>query len=690
MKTAVLITGRFSGFHAGHAKLIKQAYNKYVDTRQLDKLVIAIVVSASSKKIYDEITLINENLEKLKNVSSIKDPRYKQKKKLEKLLVQLNKNPFDFNQRKYAIDNYIKHSSMNIDNIHIIAVEHGHIPTIKEELVKDDIDVKVLFCGEDREDTYKTQTDKLENLDYVVDFIEREMDDKRSGSGTQIRQSLLDNDFEEFKALMPNEFDDFTIEEVWNTYRSALKTRGLISGITHFEDLDVDDFVYWLKNLYNDNIEIIQKLDGTFNMSIVRDKQSIYFARLAKRQENAFTADSLPKNPMYNALRGACKALEDNRVQKVLVELLLPEEALDIEVLYGVQPNTIKYNLDANYLAVLRFIRTNKDRLEQVEAIKEIVAALKEITVSVSNKVYNFDWSEEANVSKIEEETWKFTTPQLYNKHKLVSKNISFEDDIKSIYKWLETPTKEIPTLLNKDALAINLIEIPKNERSIYKEAREKAREDIKNLKKSVKTKLMNHILEDLEFDLGGKTQEGLVVKDLSDNEGRITKLVNRDGFTKENQRNWYYMEQVNDIIMKDFFAFLSSKLNLPILNVRNKLFKDLSNATDKEDFILNEVFSKYANIDIENFGAKLQLVKNEIGKAQKKLINLVEESKNDDILSETFKKRTANSLGASYQQFNNVKNNIDSLIQIDSDVAAAIQFILLLYTSFSSRAKDS
>ncbi len=416
-------------------------------------------------------------------------------------------------------------------------------------------------------------------------------------------------------------------------------------------------------------------------MSIVRTNEGIHFARLAKKQENSFTSSSLPKNPLYNALRGACKALEDNRIQQVFIEELLPNEALDIEVLYGIQPNTIKYNLDANYLAVLRFIRTNKDRIEQNEAIQTIVNKLKTIIVKINNAVYYYDWDKESLSSNLEEESWKFTTPQVYNKEKLKTK-ISFEDDIKNILNWAHSASS-IPSIKNKDILDIKLIGMKKDIKEQYKKAREKAIYEFKELKLNVKTKIAENILKDLEFDLGGTIQEGLVVKDIND-PTKLTKFVDRQGFTKENRRNWHYMEQINDVILKNFFAFIADKLNLPSLNQRNLFFKKLSEASNKQQFIINVL-----DEDLNNLSSKLILIKNEIDRAKIEIKKLVEEAKQDEILSDTFKKRTLNSLGSAYDQFNELKNRINNFDDDDIDINLAVDLVLSLFEIFSSRASE-
>ena len=57
-------------------------------------------------------------------------------------------------------------------------------------------------------------------------------------------------------------------------------------------------------------------------MSVLKTDDGIAFARLAKGQMETFTADDLPKTPIYNALRGACTALEVPEVEDIIDKYL--------------------------------------------------------------------------------------------------------------------------------------------------------------------------------------------------------------------------------------------------------------------------------------------------------------------------------------------------------------------------------
>lgn len=168
-----------------------------------------------------------------------------------------------------------------------------------------------------------------------------------------------------------------------------------------------------------------------------------------------------------------------------------------------------------------------------------------------------------------------------------------------------------------------------------------------------------------------------------------MTKLINRDQFTENNKRNWYYMEYVNDVILKEFFDLIADKFKIPILKTRNSLFKSISESKNKYDYVLNNVVFKYDDLDLEQIDSKLILIKINAERAQEKILELVEESKQDEILSETFKKRTLNSLGDYYKQFSNIINSIEKLEDIEDQFNLITNFIIALFNSFSKKAED-
>ena len=96
---------------------------------------------------------------------------------------------------------------------------------------------------------------------------------------------------------------------------------------------------------------------------------------------------------MFNALRSACSYIEnDKKVEQILLEVLDNGDAIDIEVLYGEQPNTIMYNTDRNYLALLRYI-TGKSGDEAEDNLDNLYDKLKNLSFTFTSSVYEYNIS---------------------------------------------------------------------------------------------------------------------------------------------------------------------------------------------------------------------------------------------------------------------------------------------------------
>jgi len=645
-KKSVLIVGRFSGFHRGHVELIKSAVNKFPN----HTIIVGVVTGKLSSK-------------------------------------NLEKNPFSFEEKKLAIEKILK--GLNIEPI-ILNLHSAYIPEVVEILHSDyNIDLEYIYCGSDRLNSYTAQG--LEKMGVKIICLERDessTDDlTKSASATKLRNAVKNNNFEEFKNLLPDELDLDVVEDVWNLLRVGMKEKNIatadtvLSGITHIEDLDVNEFIEWVRNFYDDNIVAIQKLDGTFNMSVGKDEEGIYLARLSKGQNEPFSSGELPKIPIYNALRGACLVFERENIISILEEKLEVGDALDIEVLYGQQPNTIRYNLDKNYLAFLRFIK-GKSGDEAEELLDSIYESFKEIETTVNNEVYYFSWETEKMEVELSEEMWKFTKPQILNK---LEYKIDAEKDLKVLEKWLNAPNEVVNSLSNFECLNILLTPIPKNERELYKKARQNALEKAKELKLNVKNKMIEGVLDKIYFELGGSEQEGLVLRNKTTK--AMTKLIDKDKFTRENQRNWYYIEKaIEGGVVTEFFNQNAEQFNIPMLKLREKFFKQIR----KSELNYREAIEDYLeknNIPLNGIESKIILIKNTIPTYINQLKSLYTEAKNDTQLSENFKLRTSNTIGILISNFSSLFSNISKLNTkiLESDKLLT-EYILLLIKTFSSK----
>ena len=665
-KDGVLIIGRFSGFHRGHTELIRRAHLDHPDK----PIIIAVVVGKKSSK-------------------------------------DLEKNPFSFEERKEMIEKILK--VLNI-KAGIIQVPSAYIPDLVKLLKEEhNIDIKYVYCGADRLNSYLQQN--LESMGIKVVYLERntsDTDPTKSASATRVRNAVKNNDFEEFKELMPEEVDEDTLLDIFNSLREAMRTKGIAikasvieGGIPHIEDLDPEEFIDWVENFYNENILAIQKLDGTFNMSVLKTEEGIQFTRIAKGQPEPFTAEDLPKTPIYNALRGACTALDTPEVEKILNKYLDEGDAVDIEVLYGDQPNTIKYNLKNNYLAFLRFI-TGKSGAEAEKTLSSMVEELKSFDIKINNTVYYYNWDTENIENQIQEETWKFTKPGILTK---LSEKVDFTKDLESLKDWLSSKNDLIPQLTNLEVMGINLNKVKILEQPPYREvkmknlkqAREAAIKEADRRKLNIKNRMIESILKNANFEIGGSNQEGLVLRNLET--GKMTKLVDKEAFTKENKKNWYYMELATKGVKVDdefipgitakFFDFCASLLNIPMLRLKEKFWKNLkSGQYDIKTNIKNYIIDK--DIQIPNISEKLIFIKREAVKSIEDLHKLKDDAAKDESLTDAVRERTLNSLGLVNNNFKNLIRDIDLLLNSNNfnkkdNYDQLTECIFILLKNFSS-----
>lgn len=651
MQKGILVVGRFSGFHRGHATLIQQAHEAHPDA----EIIVGIVVG-------------------------------------KKTSTDVKKNPFNFEQRKEMIQKIL--NSLGIDAV-IVQLASAYIPdVVKLLLEKHDIKIEYVYCGSDRLNGYVEQG--LEQLGVKTVYVERDENDTdptKMASATKMREALINRDIEMFKRLLPDGVDNDTLIDVWNMLRSAMKEKGvevssvIVSGITHLEELDLDDFIYFVKNFYENNIVAIQKLDGTFNMSVVRDDEGIHFARLSKKQAAAFGAEDLPKTPIYNAIRSACYALSNQEVMDILIEMLDPGDALDIEVLYGSQPNTIRYNLEDNYLALLRFIQGKSGDVAE-KILNDIYERLSGVVSNVETLVYYYDWDSESILSDKQTEVWKFTVPEILDKNK---SKYDATEDLKALSSWLAGSNKTVPEMTNLDILGVALTTIPKEERGKFREAKAEVENEANKLKFNIKQKMVDVILKHADFSIGGNEQEGLVIRDKDTR--KMTKLVDKEGFTNANKTNWHYMELAMDGmkidnefvpgVMSKFFFSNAEKLGIPMLKLRNKLFKVFREG--KGTYIQNiQNYLTSHEIDTRGFNEKLILLDRVAVQSINEIKKLNSEAQLDDKLNDHVKQRTSNALGLIYNNFKTYISEVDKLRDDpDSEENKFAKYIFILMKVF-------
>jgi len=176
--------------------------------------------------------------------------------------------------------------------------------------------------------------------------------------------------------------------------------------ITHIEDLDIEAFIRVIETLEEYNA--VQKLDGA-NLRVGLDENgNLYTSREQKGGKRFYHESDFPKNSAYDGFRAAhlvCKKAEG-----YFSQALMPGESVNLEIIYGSQPNTVYYGKnDLNYIALLELLPGDDPTIEPDQGkLKELFKLLKELTLVVRS-VFNDTTDGITIVRTTQPSQWKFT-----------------------------------------------------------------------------------------------------------------------------------------------------------------------------------------------------------------------------------------------------------------------------------------
>lgn len=334
-----------------------------------------------------------------------------------------------------------------------------------------------------------------------------------------------------------------------------MAVRILNEGIVHLEDLSIDKFIQTIKNIYK--FYCSEKIDGANLWFGLDDSGKFFTTREQKGRDKdpKYTASDYNMVSAYNGFRSAHAALQSK--VSIIKKHLKPGDMVEIEVLFGRQPNVVKYSTnDTNYIVLLRPVEgTSQD------AFDSLTESLKNEETSVQTKIVdtidgstlqhtfsNFSWKFVRNVATK-------VSAQLISAKRL-------NPELKRLEDFLQQQNKEMSALAGKsltnfEAMSIKLTAIQSSNRDNAKLIKESLREKIMiAFKLPIKQMLMSDLTRNGEFlsqkfgkDPKDAELEGYV---LSDESGEMVKLVDRDLFTAVNEFNFRIRNELNGIVMSD------------------------------------------------------------------------------------------------------------------------------------------
>lgn len=308
----------------------------------------------------------------------------------------------------------------------------------------------------------------------------------------------------------------------------------ILEGITHIEDLPLEKFIDTVENL-KDKV-VTEKLDGA-NLWFGVDENGFFTSREGKSKRNArfYTVKDYPMVASYNGFRAAHLALE--QVKASILKVLQVGDMVEIEVLFGRQPNTVTYGANGlNYIVILRGIGTDPSKVDK------LASRLDDTTVTVKSTVISSPDGDELQFNE-ENLTWEFTQVKPVDNSKINSGDAIIK--LKELKEFLSQKNEAFPSMTNREVAEVKLGSVDKLKRDAMKKEREIVLAKIlssyklpikeillNNFVRKIKPKLQTAELDPSE-DVG---VEGVVLRDKGSDEQ--VKLVDKDVFTAMNTFN--------------------------------------------------------------------------------------------------------------------------------------------------------
>lgn len=293
----------------------------------------------------------------------------------------------------------------------------------------------------------------------------------------------------------------------------------LQEGIEHIEDLPPAEFVRVIRNMAT--MIATEKLDGS-NLVFGFDLNGqFYTSREAKGGTDRFySVNDFSSRAADNGFKSAHAALQ--RVSPKLKKIIDNGEAVEVEVLFGRQPNAIVYG--SNYIAFLRTIPGDNAEMPDQEKIKRLHAECMGDATSIETPITTTSdgLSLETKTQTVE---WKFTSVSYIESQYFNQVNVS--DELSKFEDWIEAnPPSSFKT---KKAFldATKQLMLPIKERLLDVLVR-------------TRTPTLRDVDVEPSEDIG---VEGVVL--LDPQTGKQVKIVDKSIFTLINQFNYSIRNQI-------------------------------------------------------------------------------------------------------------------------------------------------
>lgn len=320
----------------------------------------------------------------------------------------------------------------------------------------------------------------------------------------------------------------------------------LAEGITHIEDLSNGEFIRTVETM-REKI-VTEKLDGA-NLWFGLDDTGLFTSREGKSPKRGrfYDVGDYPSGANNNGFRAAHLAVE--KMESIIRKYLKEGDMVEMEVLYGRQPNTVTYGVEGkNFIVIIRGVNGTPE-----ERVQNLSAAVNGKKVQVESTIVSSGDGDSLE-SNDEVMTWEFTSVAPLPAKKVdTAKTTKLLDSMKT---FLKAKNVEFSDMTNGEVAELSLTSIPKDRREAAKAEREAVNQEIlDNYKLPIKELLLTGLVRKIKPMLQDKNLhpaedigvEGVVVRDPVT--GSMTKIVDKDVFTAINTFNSAVRSQIAGLV---------------------------------------------------------------------------------------------------------------------------------------------
>jgi len=314
-----------------------------------------------------------------------------------------------------------------------------------------------------------------------------------------------------------------------------------MASISNLEDLDVNDFIDAVRRL--GSMKASEKLDGT-GLVLGRGDDGRLYTKKSRGSDKKFYSDTeFPYFVAMNGPRAATAALLKKEAD--IVSVLMPGDEIELEILYGRQPEMHSYGLDNKcFIAILG----PAGETNAVKAV-QLLSVLNNQEVTV--KTINVDSDDGENLDRRATST-KFRFVDVPQVDTSKAGTLKFEKQLGKMQAFLDQESG-VNNLSNYELLNVSMGSIPQEIKNDAKIAKDRVAATLKTkfklgIKREIIEKLLSKVKPALSAaDLGGDEDVGLTGIVLTDpSTGKMIKVLDREKYETLNSFNYAVRNQVS------------------------------------------------------------------------------------------------------------------------------------------------